>query len=129
MDILRIKNLNSKLPLMKNKKSLGFQHLSRIITGRNEVVAKVMFLQVSVILLTGGGRVSASVHAGMPYPPLDGEPPRMRTTPPDANHHPPPDGEPPPIRPFFGIILSYAYRLTKQFEPFNIGCKCNLTKM
>ena len=25
-----------------------------IITGRNEVVAKVMFLQVSVILLTGG---------------------------------------------------------------------------
>ena len=26
-----------------------------IITGRNEVVAKVMFLQASVILLTGGG--------------------------------------------------------------------------
>ena len=25
-----------------------------IFTGRNEVVAKVMFLQVSVILLTGG---------------------------------------------------------------------------
>ena len=27
----------------------------QIFTGRNEVVAKVMFLHVSVILLTGGG--------------------------------------------------------------------------
>ena len=32
-------------------------NILRIITGRNEVVAKVMFLQVSVILLTGGGVV------------------------------------------------------------------------
>ena len=31
--------------------------ISIVITGRNEVVAKVMFLLVSVILLTGGGRV------------------------------------------------------------------------
>ena len=30
---------------------------SPIFTGRNEVVAKVMFLLVSVILLTGGGHV------------------------------------------------------------------------
>ena len=37
-----------------------------IITGRNEVVAKVMLLLMSVILLTGG---SASVHAGIPPPP------------------------------------------------------------
>ena len=50
-----------------------------LITGRNEVVAKVMFLQVCVC--PQGGRVSASVHAGMPSPPgpgrspLDGEPP------------------------------------------------------
>ena len=35
-----------------------------LLTGRNEVVAKVMFLLVSVILLTWG--VSASVHADTP---------------------------------------------------------------
>ena len=35
-----------------------------IFTGRNEVVAKVMFLLVSVIVFTGGG--STSVHAGIP---------------------------------------------------------------
>ena len=38
-----------------------------LVTGRNEVVAKVMFLQVCVC--PQGGRVSASVHAGMPDPP------------------------------------------------------------
>ena len=60
-----------------------------IFTGRNEVVAKVIFLQVSVC--PQGGRVSASVHAGMPYPPdggtpPDGDPPGWRT---------PRDGDPP----------------------------------
>ena len=88
-----------------------------IFTGRNEVVAKVMFLQVCVC--PQGGRVSASVHAGMPYPPrwrtppdgeppqmetpLDGEPPRMENPldgePPQMENPPwmenPPDGEPP----------------------------------
>ena len=44
-----------------------------IFTGRNEVVAKVMFLQVS-----------ASVHAGIPAPP-----PRQTTPPPDQINHPP----------------------------------------
>ena len=44
-----------------------------IITGRNEVVAKVIFLHLFVILFTGG---SASVHAGIPPPP------RTRQTPP-----------------------------------------------
>ena len=45
-----------------------------IFTGRNEVVAKVMFLHVCVILFTGG---SASVHAGRPLgrrPPGKGTP-------------------------------------------------------
>ena len=45
-----------------------WKHINRfVITGRNEVVAKVIFLHLSVILFTGGG-VSASVHAGMPSP-------------------------------------------------------------
>ena len=84
-------------------------HQTCIITGRNEAVAKVIFLQVSVCP-QGGGRVSASVHAGMPYPPRDGppldggNPPRMENPPigepPQMEEHPPrwrtpPDGDPP----------------------------------
>ena len=38
--------------------------MTLFITGHNEVVAKVMFLLMSVILLMGVG--SASVHAGIP---------------------------------------------------------------
>ena len=58
-----------------------------IITGRNEVVAKVMFLQVSVC--PQGGRVSASVHAGMPDPPGPGShPPGVRQTPPGPGRPP-----------------------------------------
>ena len=53
-----------------------------VITGRNEVVAKVMFLQVSVC--PQGGRVSAPVHAGMPDPPWD-----QADTPPDQADPPP----------------------------------------
>ena len=41
-----------------------------LFTGRNEVVAKVIFLHLSVILFTGVG-VSASVHAGIPIPTAD----------------------------------------------------------
>ena len=50
---------------------------ARIITGRNEVVAKVMFLLVSVILLTVGVG-SASVHAGISPPPWEQTPPGSR---------------------------------------------------
>ena len=42
------------------------------ITGRNEVVAKVIFLQVCLSFCSQGG--SATVHAGMP-PPLPRRPP------------------------------------------------------
>ena len=49
-----------------------------IFTSRNEVVAKVMFLLVSVILLTGG---SASVHAGKEAPPRKEAPPWEGSTP------------------------------------------------
>ena len=41
---------------------------SFFLTDRNEVVAKVIFLLVSVILLTGG---SVSVHAGKEAPPWE----------------------------------------------------------
>ena len=48
------------------------------ITGRNEVVAKIIFLHLSVILFTGG--VSASVHAGIQHPP-EADTPREQTPP------------------------------------------------
>ena len=61
--------------------------IDSIITGRNEVVAKVMFLQVSVC--PQGGRVSASVHAGMPYPLDQAGPPGPGRHPPGPGRHPP----------------------------------------
>ena len=57
-----------------------------IFTRRNEVVAKVMFLLVSVILSTGG---PASVHAGRP--------PRAKET--TLPRRPPCQGRSPPRRP------------------------------
>ena len=55
-----------------------------IFTGRNEVVAKVIFLHLSFILFTG--RVCASVHAGIPHLP-------EQTCPPGADTPPPPPGK------------------------------------
>ena len=63
-------------------------------------MAKVIFLQVSVCP-QGGGRVSASVHAGMPYPPwMENPPPPQMENPPDGEPpqmENPPDGEPPSL--------------------------------
>ena len=58
------------------------------ITGRNEVVAKVMFYRCVSVHRGGGGRVSASVHAGMPDPPDQTDPPRIRQTPPPTRQTP-----------------------------------------
>ena len=78
-----------------------------IITGRNEVVAKVMFLHVSVILFTGGGlRRTPRDQADPPWqgdplgpgrppqqgePPWQGEPPRTKENPPGTRQTPPRD--------------------------------------
>ena len=84
-----------------------------IITGRNEVVAKVMFLHVSVILFTGGVSKQGEPSHGPGRTPLDqgeppppgpwrsprdhGEPPWTRENPPGPWRTPPPSqGEPPP---------------------------------
>ena len=58
---------NIAMDLHRQRVRFHFISSSEIITGRNEVVAKVIFLHLSVILFTGG--VSASVHAGIPHPP------------------------------------------------------------
>ena len=62
--------------------SIVFRHTLKeeIITGRNEVVAKVMFLHVSVILLTGGG----GFRPGR-TPPARENPPRPGRPPPPAS--------------------------------------------
>ena len=91
---------------MRNEDSLQciVQGIQMIFIGRNEVVAKVMFLQVSVC--PQGGRVSASVHAGMPYPPPGpGRPPTGPGRPPEpgrppgTRQTPPPDQADPPAGP------------------------------
>ena len=82
------------------KNLLGNIKILNLVTGRNEVVAKVMFLQVSVCPRGGGGRVSASVHAGMPDPPLhqahpppDQAPPQDQADPPRTRQTPPPEAD------------------------------------
>ena len=84
-----------------------------IFTGRNEVVAKVMFLHVSVILSTGGGGVLQAGRTSPPgwerrTPPGPGRPPRLgdppgpgRTppgweTPPRTRQNPPGTRQTPP---------------------------------
>ena len=66
-------------------------------TGRNEVVAKVMFLHVCVILFTGGvsgqgeppHTRETSPQVGRTPPPGPGRPPQTRQTPPRPGRHPP----------------------------------------
>ena len=88
-----------------------------IFTGRNEVVAKVMFLHVCVILFTGGGGLRADPPwtRQTPLPPGPGRPPhppRTRQTPlpsppkdqaeppppPQPGRHPPDQADPPQTR-------------------------------
>ena len=110
----------------------AFDYCTIFITGRNEVVAKVMFLQVSVILSTGG-------ISGEPIPPTKENPPRRgrhpptRQTPPPGprrtppgprrtpqrGRHPPPDqGEPPPPREEDCSIRSMSGRYASYWNAF-----------
>ena len=65
-----------------------------VITGRNEVLAKVIFLHLSVILFTGGEGFSLPDPPDG-EPPLDGGTPPPHGEPPPQMEEPPPDGEPP----------------------------------
>ena len=87
-----------------------------IFTGRNEVVAKVIFLHLSVILFTGG---SASVHAGiLPW----------QQTPPLRSRHPLPGAETPRSRHPPGIRYPLGSRLqhTVYEQPVRILLQCIL---
>ena len=68
-----------------------YESTAKIITGRNEVVAKVIFLHVSVILSTGGGLRQGE-------PPLAGRPPWAGRPPSPAGRTPPAE-RPPRQRP------------------------------
>ena len=78
--------------------SLSVAHTLRLrlwfITGRNEVVAKVIFLHLSVILFTGGVCQGEPPLPGK-TPPCQGEPPRQGE-PPTCQGEPPWDQTPPP---------------------------------
>ena len=77
--------------------SLISLRITFFITGRNEVVAKVIFLHLSVIHSVHRGEGSASVHAGMPPPPRADPPSRHTTTPlPDTPREQTPPGSRPP---------------------------------
>ena len=65
------------------------------ITGRNELVAKVIFLHLSVILFTGGGVCLSACWDTTP--PWEQTPPRSRHTPP-MEQTPPLDETPPGSR-------------------------------
>ena len=98
-------------PSLKSKQMVGrhqkcFQHemslYQNIVTGRNEVVAKVMFLQASVILSTGGfpaGRAPLGRKTPLARrPPRQGDP--LASRPPQAGRpplasRPPGQGDPP----------------------------------
>ena len=63
-----------------------------VVNGRNELVAKVIFLHLSVILFTGGGLPQCMLGC----PPCQGDPPEGGTPLP---RRPPCQGDPPPRRP------------------------------
>ena len=97
-------------PNCKEEKTVKLNPVTLVIifTGRNEVVAKVIFLHLSVILFTGGGG-SASVHAG------------IQPAPPPGSRHPPGADTPPReadsgIRSISGRYASYwnAFLLAKE---------------
>ena len=79
--------------------------MTHVITGRNEVVAKVMFLQVSVILSTGGGlrrtppdQADPPRDQGEPPPRTKENPPRPGRPPPGSRRTPPDQADPPRSR-------------------------------
>ena len=71
-------------------------HECPVITGRNEVVAKVMFLQVYVCPQGGWGEGVCLSAYWDAIPPRMENPPGWRTNPPRDGEPTPPDGEPTP---------------------------------
>ena len=91
-------------------KRIGFVALLSIVlfTGRNEVLAKVIFLHLSVILFTGGVWQGDPPSPGwMEEPPRWRNPPRWRTPPDGGTPTPPPREADSGIRSTIGRYASY----------------------
>ena len=105
----------------KNKQiNFYFSHKEHhfLITGRNEVVAKVMFLHVSVILYTGGVSGEPPQDHGDTTP-RQGEPPAGRT-PPQPGRPPGTKENPPGTRFIPTATTNYTlYKLTCQNPPLD----------
>ena len=89
-----------KVVTMRELNSHNNKQVLKFITGRNEVVAKVIFLHLSVILFTGGVCLSACWDTTPPprtrqTSPGPGRPPQTRQTPPRPGRPPPGPGRPP----------------------------------
>ena len=98
-----------------------------VITGRNEVVAKVMFLLVSVILLTGGVCLSACWDTTPPtrhLATLGADTPRPGSRPPQSRHLPgaatPPREADSGIRSMSGRYASYWNAFLLEFNSSHI---------
>ena len=112
-------------PFLMSKHLVTYPIKAHFITGRNEVLAKVMFLQVCVILFTG--RDVWSGPGGVRHPPPGRHPHQVRhppgQTPPRADtppgQIPPPGQTPPPPR-------SSRLRNTVNDRPVRILLECIL---
>ena len=97
-------------PSFKAKNSCvpNWVHKRCIFTGRNEVVAKVMFLQVSVIhsVHRGGSPENSPLAGRTPPPHLVGRTPPWQGEPPPAGRTPPPEADS-SIRSTSGRYASY----------------------
>ena len=89
-----------------------------IITGRNEVVAKVMFLQVSVILLIGG----AAPRPPTPTPPTTTPTPGQTSPRSDLPLNQTPPGQTPPPEADSGI-RSTSGRYASYWNAFLLACE------
>ena len=89
-----------------------------LVTGRNEVLAKVIFLHLFVILFTGGvwqGEPPRHGDPPGPDPPTMENPPAWRTPP---GMETPPDQTPPPPREAYSGIRSTIGRYASYWNAF-----------
>ena len=78
----RMKKTQGEIVCCKHVSNVAtHEKATRLLPPANEVWGKVIFLHLFVILFTGVGWVSTSVHAGIPPPP-----PPLEQTPPGSRH-------------------------------------------
>ena len=107
-------------------------HELSIFTGRNEVVAKVIFLHLFVILFTGGVLPQCMLGYHPPWdqadPPQEqADPPQTRQTPSPGTGRPPPDQADPP-READSSIRSTSGRYASYWNAFLLSLASTMTR-